>query len=73
MNDGWLSLAKSCRWNILSAIVEFLLLRLLYSSCEDLQKPKVVDVEGKQEEKRGVAMALSSTWQVLSMTFTKYS
>jgi len=50
-------------WNILSGIVELLLLRLIHSSCEDLQKAKVVGVEGKQEEKRGVVMAFYSTWQ----------
>jgi len=49
-------------WNILSGIVELLLLRLIHSSCEDLQKAKVL-LEGKQEEKQGVAMAFSSTWQ----------
>ena len=51
------------RWNILSGIVELLLLRLIHSSCEDLQKAKVL-LEGKQEEKQGVATAFSSTWQV---------
>ena len=45
--------------------MELLLLRLIHSSCDDLQKPKVVGVEGKQEEKRGVAMAFYSTWQVI--------
>merc|ERR1712130_490964 len=48
-------------WNILSGVAELLLLRLIHSSCEDLQKAKVV--ENKQEEKQGVAMAFSSTWQ----------
>jgi len=49
-------------WNILSGIVELLLLRLIYSSCEDLQKPKVI-LEAKQQKKQGIAMAFSSTWQ----------
>ena len=53
------------RWNILSGIVELLLLRLIYSSCEDLQKPKVI-LEAKQEKKQGIAMAFSSTWQVIT-------
>ena len=52
------------RWNILSGIVELLLLRLIYSSCEDLQKPKVI-LEAKQQKKQGIAMAFSSTWQVI--------
>ena len=45
--------------------MELLLLRLIHSSCDDLQKPKVVGVEGKQQEKQGVAMAFYSTWQVI--------
>ena len=53
------------RWNILSGIVELLLLRLIYSSCEDLQKPKVI-LEAKQQKKQGIAMAFSSTWQVIT-------
>ena len=57
---------KSPRWNIVSGIVELLLLRLIYSSCDDLQKPKVVSrLEEKQEEKRGIVTAFSSTWQVM--------
>ena len=52
------------RWNIFSGLVELFLLRLIHSSCEDLQKPKVVP-EAKKEEKQGISMAFSSTWQVI--------
>ena len=54
--------------------MELLLLRLIYSSCGDLQKPKVVRLEEtkvvsrleeKQEEKQGIVTAFSSTWQVM--------
>ena len=46
--------------------MELLLLRLIYSSCGDLQKSKVVSrLEEKQEEKWGIVTAFSSTWQVI--------
>jgi len=50
-------------WNIVSGIAELLLLRLIHSSSSDLQKPKVIRLEGKQEEKQGLLIAFSSTWQ----------
>ena len=53
----------------MSGIVELLLLRLIYSSCDDLQKAKVGSrLEEKQEEKRGIFTAFSSTWQVMTWT-----
>jgi len=51
-------------WNIFSGIIELLLLRVIHSSSDELQKPKV-RMEAKEEEKKkkGVSQAFSSTWQ----------